>query len=493
MTPETMRRKNLPSAVARPQALEGFPGMVPVRVTAGGRPPLPAADRAAAARRARWFQGLLLLTLTCAALVGLLTGSVAGAQTRELSTRGVLLDRIAAIVNDGVVLTSQLDQQTDAIIQRLREQNTELPPRNILRRQVLERLIIEEIQLQRAARLGINVSDEMLNGALDEVARNNGISFADLPRALAQQGVDYRTYREDVRRTLTLQLLRQRDVLARINVSPRELEQALARQQKSPDRNAEYNVSHILLSIPVAADPEQVAAREKQARELYERAVAGEDFAQLAVAYSDSSTNIEGGSLGWRRGTQLPSILADLVGTMRAGEVSEPIRTPSGFHIFRLNEVRGGLQQAVIPQVHARHILLRPNELEDDRTVEQRLKDIRERIVNGGEDFAAIAAVTSQDPGSAPDGGDLGWAGPGTFVPEFEAKLEELAENEISEPFQTQYGWHIVQVLGRRMHDATDDMRRQQAFAQIREAKAEEETELWLRRLRDEAFVEYRM
>ncbi len=420
-------------------------------------------------------------------------GSTALAQTRELSSSGELLDRIAAVVNDGVVLVSQLDEQTDEVIQRLRVQKTELPPRNVLRRQILERLIVEEIQIQRADRVGIEVSEEMLNGALDDVAKRNNIAFPDLPRALGQQGIDYRDFRDEIRRQMTLQLLRQRDVIGRINISPRELEQFMARQQNAPDQNSEYNISHILISVPVTASPEQIESREQRAREVYDKAKGGEDFAQLAVAYSESSTNIEGGSLGWRRGPQLPSIIADRIQQMKAGDVSEPIRTPSGFHLFRLNELRGGQQQAVVAQVHARHILLKTTELEDDQTVEQKLRSIRERVLNGGEDFAAIAAVTSQDPSSAADGGDLGWTGPGSFVPDFERTLGELKENEISAPFKTQYGWHIVQLLGRRQHDATEDVKRQRAFAELRESKAEEETELWLRRLRDEAFVEYRM
>jgi peptidyl-prolyl cis-trans isomerase SurA len=429
-------------------------------------------------------------------LVGLSLLAVAGgalAQTRELSGSGVLLDRIAAVVNDGVVLNSQLEVQTEEITNRLRQQNTELPPRNVLRQQILERLVVEEIQVQRADKLGIQVSDEMLNGALDDVAKRNNIGFAELPQALSQQGIDYRTFRDEIRRQMTLQLLRQRDVIARINVSPRELDQFMTRQQNAPDRNAEYNVSHILISVPVSASPEQIEAREKRAQEVFDKATAGEDFSQLAVTYSESSTNIEGGSLGWRRGSQLPSILAENIPKMQPGQTSQPIRTPSGFHLFRLNEVRGGVQQAVISQVHARHILLRTSELEDDQTVEQKLNGIRARVVDGKEEFAAIAAVTSQDPGSAADGGDLGWAGPGSFVPEFEKQIEALSENEISKPFKTQYGWHIVQLLGRRQHDSTDDLRRQRAFAELREAKAEEETELWLRRLRDEAFVEFRM
>ncbi|HJY42512.1 MAG TPA: peptidylprolyl isomerase, partial [Steroidobacteraceae bacterium] len=366
-----------------------------------------------------------LLRARTFALVSLLVfaGNTALAQTRELSSSGELLDRIAAVVNDGVVLVSQLDAQTDEVIVRLRAQRTELPPRNVLRKQILERLVMEEIQMQRADRLGIEVSEEMLNGALDDVARRNNIQFSDLPQALSSQGVDYRDFRDEIRKQLKLQLLRQRDVIARINISPRELDQFKARQANAPDQNAEYNISHILISVPVTASPEQIETREQRAREVYDKAKAGEDFAQLAVTYSESSTNIEGGALGWRRGPQLPSIIADRISQMKAGEVAEPIRTPSGFHIFRLNETRGGVGEAVIAQVHARHILLRTNELEDDQTIEQKLNGIRERILNGGEDFAAIAAVTSQDPSSAADGGDLGWTGPGSFVPEFEKQL----------------------------------------------------------------------
>lgn len=434
-----------------------------------------------------------LSVLALGLAVGFAWDAGAIAQTRELSTSGELIDRIAAVVNDGVVLASQLDNQTTEITERLRQQKTELPPANVLRRQILERLVVEEIQVQRADKLGIQISDEMLNSALENVAKGNGISFPDLPRALERQGLDYRSYREDIRRQMKLQMLRQRDVIGRINVSPRELDQAMARAQNTPDQNTEYNVSHILVSVPVTASPEQVQAREARATEVYDKAKAGEDFAQLAVGYSDSSTNIEGGSLGWRKGSQLPSIVGEQVAKMKPGDIAQPIRTPSGFHIFKLNEQRGGNSNAVVPQVHARHILLRTSELEDDQTVQQKLSDIRNRILNGHEDFAAIAAVTSQDPGSAADGGDLGWSNPGSFVPAFEQQLDSLKENEMTQPFKTEFGWHLVQLLGRRSHDSTQDRIRQQVFAQLRESKAEEETELWLRRLRDEAFVDYRL
>lgn len=415
----------------------------------------------------------------------------ASAQARELSERGELLDRPAAIVNDSVVLVSELEAETDRITQQLRTQNTQLPSATVLRRQVLERLVLQKLQLQRAEKMGMRVSDDMLNTALSDLAQRNGVKFADLPATLEARGQNYADYRDEVRRQITVELLQQREVVNSIAVTPRELEQFLARQQRSPDQNAEYNLSHILISVPVSATPEQVTERGQRAQEVYTKAKAGENFAELAVAYSDSTTNIQGGTLGWKKGSQLPSIAAERIPGLKAGELTELIRTPSGFHLFRLNELRGGSSEPeLVAQTHARHILLKTNELEDDGTVKQRLEKIHERIRNG-EDFAAIAAVTSQDPGSAVQGGDLGWTNPGTFVPEFEQQLSQLGDNEISAPFKSQFGWHIVQLLGRRTHDATDETRRNRAFAALRESKYQEELEQWLRRLRDEAYVEY--
>ena len=427
------------------------------------------------------------------ALAGLLLASVlAPARGAELSTRGVLLDRVAAVVNDGIVLTSDLDRQQRLIGDRLQQAGQQLPPGNILRQQVLERLIMQEIQLQRADRLGIKVSDEMVNQALAEVAQRNGIQFSDLPAALEQQGLDYRTYREEVRREMTLSGLRQRDVYTRIYISPREVEQCFAKRKSSPGDDVEYDLVHILVAVPASATPEQAEERVARAQGVYERARRGEDFAQLAISYSDAGTALEGGALGWRKGSQLPSFAADVIPRLQPGEVTEPIRTPSGLHIFKLAGTRGATGSTLVSQVHARHILLETNAIEDDDTVRQKLAQFRERIVQG-ESFEAIASVNSVDPGSAAKGGDLGWVGPGTFVPAFEQQLDMLAENEISQPFKTQFGWHIVQLLGRRTYDATDDVIRNRCVAQLRESKADEETEIWMRRLRDEAFVEYRL
>jgi peptidyl-prolyl cis-trans isomerase SurA len=415
----------------------------------------------------------------------------AHAQTRDIGVHGELLDRIAAIVNDGLVLKSELDAQMESVTKRLTEQKVELPSQSILRQQVLDRLILQEIQTQQAKRVGLTVSDEQLNSALQEIAARNKIPFDQLPTALAAQGVDYKLYRDSMRKELTLNTLRQRDVIARITVTPHELEQYLARQE-SAAANDEFNVSHILLSLPAAATPQQLAEISQKAQDLVARANKGEDFGQLAIANSNSQTALDGGQLGWRKGSQLPQFILDLVTKMKPGDISAAVRTPSGFHIVKLNERRGGEAQVIVNQIHLRHILMKTNELDDDETVRQKLSKLRERIL-AGEDFAGIASTTSQDPGSAPDGGDLGWSGPGAFVPEFDKGIADLKPNEISEPFKTRYGWHIVQMLGTRTYDSTDDVRRQKAFAAIRESKADEETELWLRRLRDEAFVEIKM
>jgi peptidyl-prolyl cis-trans isomerase SurA len=428
----------------------------------------------------------------CAIVVAqMLLLSPAHAQTRDISVHGELLDRIAAVVNDGLVLKSELDDQMVSVGKRLQDQKVELPSQSVLQQQVLDRLVLQEIQMQRAKHVGLTITDEQLNGALQEIAARNKIPFDQLPTALSAQGVDYKVYRESMRKELTLSTLRQRDVIAHINVSPHELEQYMAREQNAA-ANDEFNVSHILLSLPAAATPQQLEDISHKAQDVASRAGKGEDFGQLAIANSNSQTALDGGQLGWRKGAQLPQFILDLVVKMKPGEVSTPVRTPSGYHIVKLNERRSGEAAVIINQLHVRHILMKPNELDDDATVREKLAKLRERILKG-EDFAGIASTSSEDPGSAPDGGDLGWSGPGTFVPEFDKAIADLKPTEISEPFKTRYGWHIVQMLGTRTYDSTDDVRRQKAFAAIRESKADEETELWLRRLKDDAFIETKM
>ncbi len=430
--------------------------------------------------------------LTIALLGALAAAGAARAQTRDIGGRGDLLDRIAVVVNDGVVLQSQIDAQVTSVTRRLRDQGTPLPAPSVLRQQITERLVLQEIQLQRAQKLGLRVTDETLNNALKDVAQQNHIEFAQLPDALGAEGVVYAEYREQMRREMTLSQLRQRDVYSHIYVSPREIDQFLVKAAADKTGDASYEVAHILLSLPEAASPGQLEQVEKHAEEVYQRALQGEDFGQLAVAYSQAQSALERGVIGWRKGSELPTFMADVVTKMKAGEVSRPVRTPSGFHIIKLLNSKSDNQPLIVAQVHARHILMKPNELQDDETVRGRLQTIRDRIASGSEDFAAIAKAVSEDPGSGSEGGDLGWTGPGTFVGEFEAMIAKLQDNEISQPFRTQYGWHILQVLGHRTQDMSTDERKRRAFEQIRASKFDEETELWLRRMRDEAFVDYR-
>jgi peptidyl-prolyl cis-trans isomerase SurA len=413
------------------------------------------------------------------------------AQTLDLSDTGEKLDGVAAVVNDGIVLTSELDLQTDMVIARLRSENTPLPAMNILRQQILENLVIKEIQMQRATRSGITIPDEMLNSAIADVARRNDTSLNELPALLAGDGISYPMFRNQLREEMVIQRLQQRDVVSRIGVNPRELEEYLAREESSEYRNKRFKVSHILISVPAAATPDELDVASGRAQGIYDELTNGADFAQLAVAYSDAQTALEGGTMGWRNGDALPTLFAEVVPLMQPGEVSAPLRTSSGIHIIKLDDVEG--REAVIEnQTLARHILITTNEIVDDDIAKQKLIDIREEIVNDG-DFEAIAKAVSEDPGSAVEGGDLGWTGPGLFVPVFEETMDGLEIGEISQPFQSPFGWHILQVMERRVHDTTDDVRRQEAMMAIRQSKLAEETELWIRQIRDESFVEYRI
>jgi len=419
------------------------------------------------------------------------TAGPATAQNRELSDTGTLLDRIAAVVNDGVVLHSELETQTYVIAQRLSEAGQQLPSQQRLREQVLERLIVMRIQLQRAERLGIQISDDMLNAALARVAEANKIPFGRLPEALATQGIDYSQYREEMRREMMLENLKQRDVVRRINVTPREIEKFLKEQESAVMTNREYRISHILIALPAAATAQQHTEVEQKVERIYQRLKDGEDFGQAAVSYSDSQTALEGGDLGWRKGEQIPSLFSKTVMQMNPGAISEPIRGSSGFHIVRLDDVRGEDEEVMVKQFNARHILVVPNEILDNSAAERKLIEIKERI-EGGEDFGVIAQTVSEDLGSAGNGGALGWTNPRTLVPAFEIAIKEMKENELR-VVETAYGWHLIELLGWREQDITDETRRNVAFMTIRNNKAEEETELWLRELRDGAYVEIRI
>jgi peptidyl-prolyl cis-trans isomerase SurA len=421
-----------------------------------------------------------------------MTIAVSSPLADQLSETGQFIDGIAAIVNEGVVLKSELSRQTDLIIKRATEQGIQLPPAHILQEQVLERLIVEEIQMQRASRIGIQISDQMLNSAIVEIIENAGHTFEELPAILAADGIDYGEYRRDTRKQMTLEQLRQIDVTGRISVSPREIQQCLADLENNVVVNSSFNLAHILISIPESATAEQIAEAEQEANLVYSRLEEGADFGQLAIRYSDSETGLEGGNLGWREGSQLPTLFSDVVSDMSIGDFSKPIRAVSGFHLVKILDLRGVNQKSEIEQINVRHILVKPDEIIDDQTAKQQVQDAYERI-KGGEDFGEIAKFMSDDPGSANAGGEMGWSDPGAFVPEFEEVTDTLQPGDLSEPFRSRFGWHIVEVMDRRIYDNTNDLKEQSCVQRVRNSKFANESELWVRRIRDEAFVDSRI
>lgn len=414
------------------------------------------------------------------------------ATSQELSETGQFVDGVAAVVNEGVVLKSELAREEELILLRATQQGMQLPPAHVIREQVLERLVVEEIQLQRAFRIGIQVSDQMLNQTIAAIAENAGSRFEDMPEILARQGIDYGEYRRDTRKQMMLEQLRRIEVVNRISVSPREIEQCIAELEDNAVVNSRYNLSHIFISVPSSATNEQFAEAEEEARAVYEELSNGADFRQLAIRHSDGDTALEGGGLGWRPGDQLPTLFFDVVGNLQEGEFSEPIRAVSGYHIVKVNQLEGVTQKSEIEQVRVRHILVTPDQIIDEETAQQQLVDARERIL-GGEDFGEVAKLLSDDPGSASQGGEMGWTSPGEFVPEFEEVSNSAEIGVLSEPFRSRFGWHVLEVLERRTYDNTEELKEGNCVQRIRNGKLANETELWVRRIRDEAFVETRI
>lgn len=412
----------------------------------------------------------------------------------ELSETGEFIDGVAAIVNEGVVLKSQLRDQTAIVIDRAAKADPpmQLPPPDMLRDQLLERLIVMEIQLQRAERIGLQISDAMLNQAIEQLAVSQGVRFEDMPALLAQDGIRYADFRRQFRDEVTLEQLRQIDVGNRIEISPREIEQCIADLEENVAVDSDYNLSHILISIPESATAREVADIQEKAMDIYNQIQEGAEFATMALQYSNAQTALEGGALGWMKGGELPTIYSDVVVALEAGDVSEPFRSASSFHIVKVNELRSSIQRSEVDQVLLRHILITPNEIIDDQTAKQRLDDAIERL-GEGEEFGEIAKLLSDDPGSANQGGEMPWSTLDTFVPEFAEVAQGLEEGVVSEPFRSRYGWHIVEVMDRRVYDNTEDLKERNCQNRIVNSKMGEETQLWIQRLRDQAYVEKRL
>lgn len=403
----------------------------------------------------------------------------------------VELDRIVAVVNDDVIVASELENRLREVRAQLRQSGTPPPAEEALERQVLERLILDRLQLQVARESGIRVEETELNEALERIAARNQLTLRQFRDVLERDGFDFARFREQVRDEILLSRVRQRSVERRVTVSPREVDSFLATARQQGGGDNEYRLGHILIAVPEAASAQQIDEARRRAEAVLGRLRAGEDFAQVAAEVSDGQQALQGGDLGWRKSQELPTIFADAVPGLEPGDVTDPIRSPSGFHIVKLVDLRGD-SRFVVTQTRARHILLRPNDLLDDEAARARLEQIEARIENG-EDFAELARANSDDTVSAAQGGDLGWLNPGDTVPAFERAMNALPEGAVSEPFRTQFGWHIVQVLERRDHDDTEQVRRARAAEQIRKRKLDEEMQTWLRQLRDEAYVEVRL
>ncbi len=400
----------------------------------------------------------------------------------------VVLERIIALVNDDVVLASELETELISVRQDLEQRNVRMPPAEELRRQVLERLIMQTLQLNVAERRGIRVDSATLDAAVRRVAERNGLSLTGLRDALETQGLDMARFREQLRREIVISRLRQQVMNQRVDITEQEIQQFIERN-RSLDR--EYRLEQILISVPEAASANAIAEARARADAVVERLDAGESFARVAASESDARNALEGGDMGWRPASQLPQTGADAIRELEPGQYTSPLRAPAGFQIYRLRETRGGDEQ-MIRQANLRHIVIETNEVVTDTDARMRLQALRERIM-GGSDFADLARANSDDPTSAGDGGDLGWIDPDNLPPGFRSAVTSLEAGEVSEIFRTRGGWHIAEVVDWRERDASETIAREEAEAAIRQRKSEEETELWLRELREEAYVESRL
>ncbi|MBI3344642.1 MAG: peptidylprolyl isomerase [Gammaproteobacteria bacterium] len=405
------------------------------------------------------------------------------------------VDRILAVVNDNVITKTDLEAEKHTVTQQMRQQNIEIPPNDVLNQQLLERLILKRLQLQLADASGIKVDDDTLNRAIETIAKQNNMSLKEFRGVLEHDGFDFAAFRENIRTEIVLSRLRQRQIANRITVTEQEVENLLATQKLQGDTgggDSEYHIAQILIALPEAPTPEQVQTANKKAEEVLAKLRAGADFKQTASAVSNDQQALQGGDLGWLKTGQLPTLFAEVVPAMKPGDVSDLIRSASGFHIVTLLDKRGGAQGGrIVKQSQVRHILVRTNELVSDKEAETRLAQLKLRI-EGGEDFASLARSHSDDAASSVNGGSLGWVNPGDLAPRFEEVMNSLQPGQISAPFQTQFGWHIVQLIDRRDHDNTEEFRRSSARELIMQRKTEEETQAWLRSLRDEAYVEYK-
>jgi len=408
-----------------------------------------------------------------------------------MAQRVELLDRIVAVVNADVITRLELDRENSIAQETLRRQGTPLPQRDVLEKQLLERLITKNVLMQYARQTGLRVTDPEVEAALERIAAENRMKSAELRQAVEQSGVPFSRFREDLRGELLISKLREREVEAKISVTDTEIQNLLRTQETQPERVDEYNLSHILVTVPEQASPEELKLRRGRAETALAQIRQGGDFRQAAASYSDAPDALQGGDMGWRAAGRLPTIFLQALKDMKVGQVSDIVRSPAGFHLLKLNDKRGNDTPILVTQTHARHILVRLNEVVSENDARNRLGELKDRIENGA-DFAELARLHSDDT-TAARGGDLGWVSPGDTVPEFERAMAALQPGQVSKAFKTAFGWHIVQVLERREQDMSKDRQRVQARQAIRSRKSDEQWQEWVRQQRDKAYVEYKL
>ncbi|MCG8381511.1 MAG: peptidylprolyl isomerase [Gammaproteobacteria bacterium] len=402
-----------------------------------------------------------------------------------------VLDRIVAVVNDDIILLSELNAELSSQRKRANERGQKLPPENRFRQQILDYLVLQTLQKQVARKQGIRIDDAALNRSLQRIAQQNQQSLDEFRQALLASGYDYLKFREDIRTEMLIARIRRQEVVAKVTVSDQEVNDFLEREKPTEEKAASYRLFHILIAVPEASSPETIQRAREKADNLTREFEAGSDFSSLALAYSDGNNALEGGDLGWRSLEQIPSLFTDIVGNMKVGDITQPIRSPNGFHLLHLSDKKGA-EKLLINQTKARHILLKVTAVRNEEQTRNKLLELRERIL-AGESFADIARAHSEDTASAVDGGDLPWFGPGEMVEVFEDVAESLSIHEVSGAFRSTFGWHILEVLGRRTHDATEEQQHLQIKRALQRQKVEEETDFWLQRLKGEAYIEYRL
>jgi len=401
------------------------------------------------------------------------------------------IDRIVAVVNKEVITQYELTERMNRVLRDLERRGTSLPDRGEIQRQVLDRLVIEKVQLQYARETGLRVDDLELDRTLNRVAEGNKLSLTDFRRTLERDAIHFDVFREELRDEILMNRLRDREVTSKLTVGEGEIENFLSEQRERKDTATEYNLAHILVRVPEQATPEQLGTRRTRAEEAIKRLKDGGDFAQLAATYSDAPDALQGGIMGWRSQERLPELFVEALAKLKPGEVSDVLRSPAGFHVLKLVDIRGAGAPLLVEQAHVRHILVRTNELVSEEDAKRKLVNLRERIVNGVS-FTELARLNSDD-SSASRGGDLGWVYPGDTVPEFERVFVELKPMEVSQPVKTPFGWHLIQVIERRTTDMSSERRRIEARKALLERKGDEAYQEWLRQLRDRAYVELRL